>query len=383
MYNNIKGCDYMGSPRIIVLYKNGMYKVLKESKVKSEILNEKIKCLLVPKISNPTVYYPILPSKILTSSKFNTEITFDIGEFDFENNHFEFIDRFTSKNESDSLIGFINYLSVFYLNEGIATVLEDGFLSDTYWYGYRYRAIYPINYKIKVDKHLDSIYSDELRHKDISCELNIHSTEWIFSDRMRELSDILYTSDSKKNSLLKLPRFISLTEEYWTSFNHINNKKSMKDNNDLILVKIGDIPAYRLLTYKDCIKLMHIPSYNFNFFLVDPDNISGNIYRAFTEDIDNMEDVVRDGLSSYLYAENCSEYQYMFSLADIYCLLIWAEFSKDIVNYVMALYSKSIYKPLLLARHVGKMVNTTFTYKDFTEDVFTAHLIKYIRRYMK
>lgn len=383
MYNSIEGCDYMESPKIIVLYKNGMYKVLKESKVKSEILTEKIKCLLVPKNSNPIVYYPILPSKILTSSKFNTEIIFDIGEFDFENNHFEFIDRFTSRNESNSLIEFINYLSVLYLNEGISTILEDGFLSDGYWYGYRYRAIYPIEYKIKVDKHLNNIHSNELRHKDSSGELNTHSVEWIFSDRMRELSGIMYTSDSKKNSSLKLPKFISLTGEYWFSFNHIDSKKSMKDNNDLILVKIGDIPAYRLLTYEDCIKLMHIPTYNFNFFLVDPDNISGNIYRAFTEDIDNMGDIERDGLSSYLYSESCSEYQYIFNLADIYCLLIWVEFSKDIVNYVMALYSKSIYKPLLLARHLGKMVNTTFTYKDFSEDKFTAHLTKYIRRYMK
>lgn len=371
----------MSKPRIIILYKDKSYKVIKEREIYRYFDPNKIKCLLFPKLDNPTIFYPILPDNRLLSFHFNVEITFDIGEFDFDNNWFEYKDTFTGHFESESLLQFINYISVFYQNEGIASLLESSYLNDGFSV---MRYIYPTHYHIEFNYGESVIDSGQLKRKTNSGELNISSYNWIIEDRMSSISDILFTVDSIKNCSHKLPIFLGLRDGIWAKSNYSNNLNNLNLNkDDLILVKLEEFNSYYLLPYHVCNQLMHIETFNMGLALIDPEVINNRLYYNFASNIMSEGQIERDALYRYIISEYFSNTHFEFNLGDLYCDLIWLVYSKEITNYILALYKTDVNNPLVLIRHNGKMFNTVFTYDEIQKNDFAMHLSKYINRRMK
>ena len=211
-------------PNIIILYKDQSYKITQEHKLSKYMKDiNLIKYLLVQSLSNSLVYYPIIPDKRLLAGHFELELQFDISSIDFDENSVQFIDSFKSNYETDSLVQFIEYLSIFYKINGISELLESAYLGD----GYNIlRAIYPSYYHIhfgygKYNEYED-IDSGELERIKSPDSYEESVFNWLVNDRMSNLSDILLIPDSSKNSSHKLPIIMEMSDDTWTKINKVN-----------------------------------------------------------------------------------------------------------------------------------------------------------------
>ena len=118
----------MSNQRIMILYKDRSYKLVKEKDLYKNFKEKEIKLLLFPSKSNSVIFYPIKPDKRLLASHFSITLEFDIGDFDYDENRISYKDSMKSHYETDSVIDFIEYISIFYKNSGIAEVLESAIL---------------------------------------------------------------------------------------------------------------------------------------------------------------------------------------------------------------------------------------------------------------
>lgn len=371
----------MKEPLIIFIYKDKTYKVCKEKDFRKYFNLKEIKCILCPKLDNPTVYYPIAPDKRLLSTNFHTELTFDISEFDLDEDILYFKDRFSSSFDTQSILHFIEYLSIFYKNEGTSAVLESAYLEDSIG---MIRSIYPVCYKIDFDYGMESINSGMLNNATYNFKLDSPIYEWLIEDRMCYISDILFTESSKKNNSFKLPNFLVLKHDHWINCKYIYNCDNVNlEDDDLVLIKLGEYNSYYLLPYKIANQLMHIESFSMDVILSSSELIPDNLYGRFAADINHIHPIERDALCRYINEEYDYNFYYTFTLGDIYCLLQWCTFEKDIVNYLLSVYKVDISNPLLLIRHLDKFVNTTFTFDEIQNGKFSKHLQQYIIRRMK
>ena len=117
-------------PNIIILYKDKSYKITQENKLSKYMKDVNlIKYLLVQSLSDSLVYYPIIPDKRLLAGHFELKMQFDISSIDFDENTVQYIDTFTSNYKTDSLVQFVDYLSIFYKINGISELIE----SYSFW----------------------------------------------------------------------------------------------------------------------------------------------------------------------------------------------------------------------------------------------------------
>lgn len=368
-------------PRIIVLLKNHLYKVIKEKEI-CKYVNDDTKCILFPKISNNrnTVYYPVLPHKSLLSNEFHINITFDIGNFKFDEDYFSFNDRFTTEYHTKSVIDFINYISVFYNISGSSEIIENAYIANDYEL---VKAMYPIHYHIDFDEFNTSIDSGELKSMTRDMYLPINAFEWITEGRMYELSDILFTTDSDKNSAFDLPSFIGLNGYEWKNTKYSNSINKLNLNpDDLILIKMNEYNSYYLTNYQSCVNMMHIETMNIELIGCQIHDIPSNLYRKFSEDINSVGQIERDSVCRYLNSEYCGYFQYTYNLGDIFCLISWAENNIDILSYFMALYKADMSNNLILVRHLGKLENRVFTINEIMHGDLTKYIYEYISRRM-
>ena len=373
----------MKSEKILILYRNGNYKWKKLKKLTKDDMNKKeIKYLLIPSIKNPLLFYTILPDERLLSEKFHIQLTMDIANIDFDNDYFTFLDRFESEYEANSLLDFIEFISILYKINGISETMENSWLSDGMT---DVRTIYPVRYKIEFITHnkiTDVIDSGELKNYTDDSELKSTAFTWITDERMDAISDILLTWDSEKNSIVKLPILLTFKDDKWNKIKYINNFESIKlDSDDLIMVRLDGYGSYYLTNYRMYKILTHTNTFNMDLIAVNVNdyNFHSSLYRNIGERFDYISQVERDAFCRYTKEEMSFFYGYTYNLGDIYSLIIWLVFSQDIITYLHALYHTMEDGCFIVCiRHLGKMINYTFSESDIMHGVFQRYLSKYI-----
>lgn len=368
-------------PNIIILYKDQSYKITQEHKLSKYMKDiNLIKYLLVQSLSNSLVYYPIIPDKRLLAGHFELELQFDISSIDFDENSVQFIDSFKSNYETDSLVQFIEYLSIFYKINGISELLESAYLGD----GYNIlRAIYPSYYHIhfgygKYNEYED-IDSGELERIKSPDSYEESVFNWLVNDRMSNLSDILLIPDSSKNSSHKLPIIMEMSDDTWTKINKVNYLPELNiDNDAMILLKVNDFNSYYLTTYEFYRKMTHTPSISFDVVVMNSNYILDSLYMEFGKNINNTNQIERDALCRWLKEECNYDFEYTFTVGDAYYLISWILFIKDIMTYLISLYKLENPEAVFMIRILGKLINTTFTFSDIIKGKFTEYLYKYI-----
>lgn len=369
-------------PNIIILYKDKSYKITQEHKLSKYMKDiNLIKYLLVQSLSNSLVYYPVIPDKRLLAGHFELELQFDISSIDFDENSVQYIDTFTSKYKTDSLVQFIEYLSIFYKINGISELLESAFLGDGYSI---IRAIYPSYYHIHFGygnyNDYEDIDSGELKRFKSPDSYDESAFTWLINDRMSNLSDILLTPDSDKNSSHKLPILMEMSDDKWTKINKVNYLPELNiDNDAMILLKVNDFNSYYLTTYEFYRKMTHMPSISFDIFVSGIDeSITSSIYNHFAHNIQHINQMERDALCRYMKDEYAYYFGYTFTVGDAYYLISWLLYIKYIMTYLISLYKQEDSDLLFTIRCLGKMINTTFTFDDIIKGKFTEYLYKYI-----
>ena len=373
----------MKSDRILILYRTGNYKWKKIKKLTNEDMNkEKTRYLLIPSSKNPLLFYVILPDKRLLSDYFHIKIVMDIANIDFDNDYFNFIDRFHSEYETDSLIDFIEFLSVFYKINGISETMEDSWLcegmSDV-------RTIYPVYYKIEFYTHnilTNTIDSGELPNYTDDSELRSTAFTWITNERMDAISDIMLNWDSGKNSIIKLPILLTFNDGNWNKIKYVNNIDSIKMSpDDLIMVRLDGYGSYYLTNYQMFNMLSHTETFCMDLLATNINSyqIESSLYKNIGERFDISPQVERDAFCRYLKEDMNYLYGYTYNLGDIYSLIIWLTFAKDIVTYLHALFhTMEDGKFVICIRYIGKLYNYTFSQKDIMNGKFQEYLSKYI-----
>lgn len=370
------------SNRIIVLYKDKSYDLIKEKDLSKCYKKKDIKLLLFPSRSNSVIFYPIKPDKRLLASYFDITLEFDISDFDYDDNVIDYKDSMKSHYETDSVIDFIEYLSIFYKNSGIAEILESAVLQDGFAY---VTSIYPVHYHIDFGypNQYESIDSGELERYKSKKYLKIPAFSWINESRMYNISDILYIADSVKNSSHNLPILLSLREGYWDKTKYINNINELHlDKDDIILLKSNEFNCYYLTTHEVFTMMCHIPSMSFDVIVSQPylDYHRAEFAESILEDIDHHNQIDRDYLARFIKEEYLFLFGYTYTIGDSYSFIIWATFNKDIIQYLAALYKNNINTNCIMVRYLGKIANMTFTYKDILDGKFTKFIYEYIRR---
>ena len=373
----------MKSDRILILYRTGNYKWKKVKKLTNEDMNkEKIRYLLIPSLKNPLLFYVILPDKRLLSDYFHIKIVMDIANIDFDNDYFNFIDRFHSEYETDSLIDFIEFLSIFYKINGVSETMEDSWLcegmSDV-------RTMYPIYYKIEFYTHnmlTNTIDSGELPNYTDDSELRSTAFTWITNERMDAISDIMLNWDSGKNSIVKLPILLTFNDGNWNKIKYINNIDSIKMSpDDLIMIRLDGYGSYYLTNYQMFNIMSHKESFCMDLLAANVNSyqIESSLYKNIGDRFDISPQVERDAFCRYLKEDMNYLYGYTYNLGDIYSLIIWLTFAKDIVTYLHALFhTMEDGKFIICIRHIGKLYNNTFSQKDIMNGKFQEYLSKYI-----
>lgn len=372
----------MSNQRIIILYKDRSYKLVKENDLYKNFKEKEIKLLLFPSKSNSVIFYPIKPDKRLLASHFSITLEFDIGDFDYDENRISYKDSMKSHYKTDSVIDFIEYISIFYKNSGIAEVLESAILQDGFAY---VTSIYPVHYHIDFGyaNQYESIDSGELERYKSDHYLHIPAFSWINESRMYNISDILYTTDSNKNGSHSLPILLSLTDGYWDKIKYINNINELHlDKENIILLKSNEFNCYYLTTYEVFNTMCHIPSMSFDVIVSQPylDYHNAEFAESILENIDHHNQIDRDYLARFVKEEYLYLFGYTYTIGDSYSFIIWATFNKDIIQYLAALYKNNINTNCIMIRYLGKMTNMTFTYKDILDGKFTKLIYEYIRR---
>ena len=104
----------MKNDKIIILYRDKSYKWKKIKKLTKDDMNPKeVRYLLIPSLNNPLLFYTILPDKRLLSDAFKVYIQMDIANIDCDNQYFNFIDRFSSQYETESLLNlFLSFIKL-------------------------------------------------------------------------------------------------------------------------------------------------------------------------------------------------------------------------------------------------------------------------------
>ena len=373
----------MKSDRILILYRTGNYKWKKIKKLTNEDMNkEKTRYLLIPSSKNPLLFYVILPDKRLLSDYFHIKIVMDIANIDFDNDYFNFIDRFHSEYETDSLIDFIEFLSVFYKINGISETMEDSWLcegmSDV-------RTMYPVYYKIEFYTHnilTNTIDSGELPNYTDDSELRSTAFTWITNERMDAISDIMLNWDSGKNSIIKLPILLTFNDGNWNKIKYINNIDSIKMSpDDLIMIRLDGYGSYYLTNYQMFNIMSHKESFCMDLLAANVNSyqIESSLYKNIGDRFDISPQVERDAFCRYLTEDMNYLYGYTYNLGDIYSLIIWLTFAKDIVTYLHALFhTMEDGKFIICIRHIGKLYNCTFSQKDIMNGKYQEYLSKYI-----
>lgn len=377
----------MSKPSILILYKDKSYKMINENKLYKHAKEfDKIKYLLFQSLTNPLVYYPILPDKRLLSGYFNMYLKFTICEADFDDDTIKYIDSFDYQYETNSVSDFIEHLSIFYKLYGSSEILESAFLG----YGYSLiREIYPSYYHIQFgydkDKNND-IDSGEL--EDVTSgvkKLYCSAFNWITEGRMGNLSCILLTVDSDKNSSLKLPKLMEMSNACWikiTKYHEID--KYVLDDESLILIKINEYNSYYLMEYSTYKKMSKVPTLNFDITILNvEEDFNDDLYYHYATHIYLINPIERNSLYKYIsYIKDefeCSYYfSYNFSIGDIYSILSWLVYGKDIISYLLALYKTESDDNLLLLRSCNRLFEVVLTDKEILAGRLNAYMYKYL-----
>lgn len=373
----------MSKPSIIILYKDKSYKMINESKLYKHANEfDKIKYLLFQSLTNPLVYYPILPDKRLLSGYFNMYLKFTICEADFDEDMVKYIDSFDFQYETNSISDFIEHLSIYYKLYGSSEILESAFLGDGYSL---IREIYPSYYHIQFGYDKENVIdSGELEDvKSGVKRLYCPAFNWITEDRMGNLSCILLTTDSDKNSSLKLPKLMEMSDECWTKITKFNEiDKYSLDDDSLILVKINEFNSYYLMEYSVYQKMSKIPTLNFDVSIINvEEDLKDELYYHYATHIYLIGQIERNALYKYIKEEHDYSYyfSYNFSIGDIYLILSWLIYGKDIISYLLALYKSESDDNLLLLRSCNRLFETVLTDKDILSGKLNTYMYKYLK----
>lgn len=244
--------------KIIILYKNGTYKSIKEKKINSAKLSFKdIKLILIPLLEHEGAFIPIKPSKLYNFNKASVKIIYSTYFFNTDECEMDAIEErknITYFQEFTSLIEFVNGLYNVYKFRAIPMYFVENMNPNlTYYPIIVIRQIEVIFYDWA--SNITNTITSEIDMGDLMEYPNSYfmSTppEYINEDRFICLKDILYipcifegqtTSDTNN-----IPNVIKLGDDKWEKI------KKPKDDlvpKDFILYKVPDFEIYYFMTYE-------------------------------------------------------------------------------------------------------------------------------------
>lgn len=373
----------MKNEKILILYRDGNYKWKKLKKLTKDDMDKKnVNYLLIPSATNSILFYTILPDKRLLSDRFRVKLTMDIANIDFDDDYFTFIDRFDSEYDTDSLIEFIEFISILYKINGVSELIEESWFIDGFS---NVRTMYPTMYRIEFynyNKITDVIDSGDLPNYTYDTKLPFSAFQWLISNRMDTISDILLTWDSSKNSILKIPVLLTFIDGKYNKIKYANKFDISELSSDvMIMVRLDGYGSYYLTNPKMYKILTHQNTFNMDLIVtnINSYDISSNIYRDIGENFESASQIERDAFCRYVKGDGGYLYGHTYSLGDIYSFIIWLTFSKDTIAYIHALFHTVEDKQFVICiRHLGKMINYTFSESDIMHGVFERYLSKYI-----
>ena len=168
----------------------------------------------------------------------------------------------------------------------------------------------------------------------------------------------------------------------WNKIKYINNIDSIKMSpDDLIMVRLDGYGSYYLTNYQMFNIMSHKESFCMDLLAANVNSyqMESSLYKNIGERFDISPQVERDAFCRYLKEDMNYLYGYTYNLGDIYSLIIWLTFAKDIVTYLHALFHRmEDGKFIICIRHIGKLYNYTFSQKDIMNGKFQEYLSKYI-----
>lgn len=367
--------------KIIALYKSGKFKLIDEMKLTEKIL-EKTKILLVPSLSNAHIYYIVLPDKRLLSDEFIVDIQMDIGEIDYENEEYYLDSNFTTHRECHNIIGFIDYISIFYKLYGSADMLSELWFNECNGE----KAIYPSEYRIQFVKHnkvYDTIESGKLPRLSDK-KVVVDSSYWLIERRMKALSSILIDMEEYEHGAIKLPNLILLSDntERWHKI-----KENELRLSDTILVKCGSFCSYYLTFYSDykslCSKDKNVHQLPYlNVILTDPEGIMNSEYRDIADKFPYKPQLARESLYGYLIKDGMNYVDYIFQLRTSEEFINWICFAKDTMLYLAVTMHELCTgtSNLIFIRHLSNQGDRYFSIEEIMNGSFESYLFAELTR---
>ena len=243
--------------RLIILYKDGTYKNIKEKKLNPKKLSSTdIKLILIPLSEHEGAYIPIKPSKLYNFNKATIKIIYSTYFFNTDECEIDAIEErknITYFQEFTSLIDFINGIYNVYKFRAIPMYFTENMNPNlTYYPTIAIRQIEVIFYD-----QFSNILSEIKSENDMGDLMEYPNSyfmstppEYINEDRFICLKDILFIpcifegcSTSDTYNLLNV---IKLEDDKWKK---IKKPKESLSPKDFILYKVLDFEIYYLMTY--------------------------------------------------------------------------------------------------------------------------------------
>lgn len=337
--------------QIIIIYKDRTIKVINSNKI-YKYLNklDTIVYLLFQSISNPSVYYPIKPSNILLGTDFKFSLTLCNAEFDYDERQISSMDTAEYEHHTQSIVQFIDQLSVFYRNVGCSEIMEYIFIENNY----NVRQFFPIQYKLEyiIDGEKETIIGSS------QYQLNNLDGISIFEESLLEclepLSEILYITPHDMN---KLPLIITINNDTWkdiSKVHDISNQTILLDN--IIMIKLNTFSAYHITTFKEFYNISKCGFARLNLVMCNNDK---HKHQSLT----SLNQTDRCATIQYLLDEMEDYINYEIKIADPYAYFTWKSLSEYIITYIY-----SLFKPL----------TSIVSYSDIHAIIYTDSIQKYI-----
>ena len=247
-------------PKIIILYKDGTYKRIKEKNFNARDHN--VETILIPIIGTSNVYFPMKQSSLYEYPIIDVYIEHALMVCDYESDLHEDISANEYSQTCLSLIEFGNALFNLYKFRGMSIMLTDyngmalESIDSTYPISY---TIYPTRIKIDfkdseshIEYTIDSGFLGSLAKETDKIGDPQYASEY----RMACLENLLYIPAAAmyynvETQIDGLPSFINLTKEkHWKKISNILTL----DNSEILLIKNIDIGVYHctdVFTYNE------------------------------------------------------------------------------------------------------------------------------------
>lgn len=226
--------------RIIILYKNGEYSLVKPNKIKDYSFH-KVHQVYVPSYDHPNLYIPIMNTDVLKCNNFYVNLEYKMFINSMEANEMFDGQTISFTRETKDPIEFINMIYNLYKFRAISRYIAEN--NSDYTWGYVNYVIYPVRIQYSYGKYNQLISQhdsglmrsiQEIESEDLS-SLQYSPT---IDKRIDQISSILY----RTRDVERLEKFISLNER--SGWRKLYNVVDERRHNDVILMRLDDFGTY-------------------------------------------------------------------------------------------------------------------------------------------